>query len=413
MADTFGGRFQNAWNAFLGRDNYREKVRELGAVNSYRQDRQRRFFVADQSIVNTVYNQIAIDVASINIRHVRVDQNGRFLEEIQSGLNRCLSIEANIDQSSRAFIQDVVWKMFDNGHAVIVPVDTDIDPFTNNTFDIRTMRVGKPLEWMPRHIKVELYNDRTGKMEQLILPKESVAVVENPMYSVMNEPNSTLQRLIRKLALLDNSDESMNSGKLDLIIQLPYVIKSDARRKQAEDRRKDIEMQLSGSKYGIAYTDGTEKITQLNRSLENNLLGQVEYLTKQLYSQLGLSTTVFGGTASEQEMLNYYNRTVEPILNAITESIMRTFLTKTAMTQRQTIMYFRDPFKLVPVSNIAEIADKFTRNEILSSNEVRAIIGYRPVADAAADQLRNKNLNASETIPVQVTTPEGDIQNGV
>ena len=413
MADTFGGRFQNAWNAFLGRDNYREKARELGAVNSYRQDRQRRFFVADQSIVNTVYNQIAIDVASINIRHVRIDQNGRFLEEIQSGLNRCLSIEANIDQSSRAFIQDVVWKMFDNGHAVIVPVDTDIDPFTNNTFDIRTMRVGKPLEWMPRHIKVELYNDRTGKMEELILPKKSVAVVENPMYSVMNEPNSTLQRLIRKLALLDNSDESMNSGKLDLIIQLPYVIKSDARRKQAEDRRKDIEMQLSGSKYGIAYTDGTEKITQLNRSLENNLLGQVEYLTKQLYSQLGLSTTVFGGTASEQEMLNYYNRTVEPILNAITESIMRTFLTKTAMTQRQTIMYFRDPFKLVPVSNIAEIADKFTRNEILSSNEVRAIIGYRPVADAAADQLRNKNLNASETIPVQVTTPEGDIQNGV
>ena len=393
MQDTFGSRLKNAWNAFFNRDPTRE-MRDIGVSYSYRPDRVRFSRGNERSIVTSVYNRIALDVASITIQHVRLDENGRFTSVINSGLNNCLTLEANIDQTGRAFIQDIVMSMFDEGCVAIVPVDTDRDP-EKGSFEINTMRTGEIIEWYPRHVKVRVYNDRKGQKEDIIMSKESVAIIENPLYAVINEPNSTMQRLIRKLNLLDYIDEQSGSGKLDLIIQLPYVIKTEARRAQADQRRRDIEAQLSGSKYGIAYTDGTERITQLNRPVENNLLKQIEYLTTLLYSQLGITTTVLDGTADEKTMLNYNNRTIEPIVSSIVDAMKRTFLTKTARSQLQSIMFFKDPFKLVPVADLAEIADKFTRNEIMSSNEIRQIIGMKPSDDPRADELRNKNLNQS------------------
>lgn len=393
MQDTFGSRLKNAWNAFFNRDPTRE-MRDIGVSYSYRPDRVRFSRGNERSIVTSVYNRIALDVASITIQHVRLDENGRFTSVINSGLNNCLTLEANIDQTGRAFIQDIVMSMFDEGCVAIVPVDTDRDP-EKGSFEINTMRTGEIIEWYPRHVKVRVYNDRIGQKEDIIMSKESVAIIENPLYAVINEPNSTMQRLIRKLNLLDYIDEQSGSGKLDLIIQLPYVIKTEARRAQADQRRRDIEAQLSGSKYGIAYTDGTERITQLNRPVENNLLKQIEYLTTLLYSQLGITTTVLDGTADEKTMLNYNNRTIEPIVSSIVDAMKRTFLTKTARSQLQSIMFFKDPFKLVPVADLAEIADKFTRNEIMSSNEIRQIIGMKPSDDPRADELRNKNLNQS------------------
>lgn len=393
MPETLVSRFKRSWNVFFGRDPT-TNFRDVGVSYSYRPDRPRFSRGNERSIVTSVYNRIAMDVASVGIQHVRLDENGRFTEVIESGLNNCLSLEANIDQTGRAFIQDIVMSMFDEGCVAIVPVDTDRDPETGS-FEINTMRTGKILEWYPRHVRVRVYNDQTGQKEDLTLSKETVAIIENPLFAVMNEPNSTMQRLIRKLNLLDVVDEQSSSGKLDLIIQLPYVIKTDARRAQAEQRRADIERQLSGSKYGIAYTDGTERITQLNRPIENNLMKQIEYLTAMVYSQLGITQTILDGSADEKTMLNYDNRTVEPIVSAIVDALKRTFLTKTARSQRQSIMFFRDPFRLVPVADLAEIADKFTRNEIMTSNEIRQIVGMKPSKDPKADELRNKNLNES------------------
>lgn len=392
MEQTFGSRLKTAWNAFLNRDPTRD-YRDMGTSYFYRPDRPRFTRGNERTIATSVYNRIALDVSSIDIQHVRLDENGRYLETINSGLNNCLSLEANIDQTGRAFIQDVVMSMFDEGCVAIVPVDTTNDPEVTGSYDIETMRTGKILEWKPRHVKVRVYNDRTGQKEDVILPKDVVAIVENPLYAVINEPNSTMQRLIRKLSLLDAVDEQSSSGKLDLIIQLPYVVKSPARKAQAEERRKDIETQLAGSRYGVAYTDGTERITQLNRPIENNLLKQIEYLTAMVYSQLGITTSILDGTADEKTMLNYNNRTVEPIVSAIVDAMKRTFLTKTARSQRQSIEFFRDPFRLVPVSDLAEIADKFTRNEIMTSNEIRQIVGMKPADDPKADELRNKNLS--------------------
>ena len=389
---TLGSRLKNAWNAFFNRsptENYRYNI---GESYSYRPDRPRLTRGNERTIVTSIINRIAIDVSSIDIKHVRLDENGRYLEDINSGLNDCLTLEANIDQTSRAFIQDAVMSMLDEGCVALVPVDTTIDPTKSNSYDILSMRTGKILEWYPNHIKVSVYNERTGKKEDITLPKKSVAIVENPLYAVINQPNSTMQRLIRKLSLLDAVDEQSGAGKLDLIIQLPYVIKSEARRQQAEDRRKDIEMQLSGSKYGIAYTDGTERITQLNRPIENNLMKQIEYLTSMLYSQLGITQAVLDGTADEKTMLNYYSRSIEPMVSAIVDEMKRKFLTKTARTQKQSILFFRSPFKLVPVNDLAEIADKFTRNEIMTSNEIRQVIGMKPSADPKADQLINSNI---------------------
>ena len=388
-------RLQHAWNAFVYNDNTYVDPQNLGGLSTYKPDRVHFSRGVERSIVTSVYNRLALDVSSIAIKHVRLDENGRFKEEVDSGLQNCLNVEANIDQTGRAFLQDVVMSMLDEGCVAIVPVDTTIDPAKSGSYEINTMRTGKILEWYPAHVRVRVYNDRKGIHEEVVLPKSAVAIIENPLYAVINEPNSTMQRLIRKLNLLDVVDEQTSSGKLDLIIQLPYVIKTDARRKQAEERRKDIEMQLSGSKYGIAYTDGTERITQLNRPAENNLMKQVEYLTSMLYSQLGLTQSIMDGSADDKTMLNYYNRTVEPILAAITDEIKRKFLTKTARSQKQTIMYFRDPFKLTPVLDLAEIADKFTRNEIMTSNEIRQIVGMKPADDPSADELRNKNLNQS------------------
>ena len=388
-------RLQHAWNAFVYNDNNYENPQNLGGFSTFKPDRVHFSRGVERSIVTSVYNRLALDVSSIAIKHVRLDENGRFKEEVDSGLQNCLNVEANIDQTGRAFLQDVVMSMLDEGCVAIVPVDTTIDPAKSGSYEINTMRTGKIIEWYPAHVRVRLYNDRKGIHEEITLPKSAVAIIENPLYAVINEPNSTMQRLIRKLNLLDVVDEQTSSGKLDLIIQLPYVIKSETRREQAEKRRKDIEMQLSGSKYGIAYTDGTEKITQLNRPAENNLMKQVEYLTSMLYSQLGLTQSIMDGTADDKTMLNYYNRTVEPILAAITDEIKRKFLTKTARSQKQTIMYFRDPFKLTPVLDLAEIADKFTRNEIMTSNEIRQIVGMKPADDPSADELRNKNLNQS------------------
>ena len=388
-------RLQHAWNAFVYNDNNYVDPQNLGGLSTFKPDRVHFSRGVERSIVTSVYNRLALDVSSIAIKHVRLDENGRFKEEVDSGLQNCLNVEANIDQTGRAFLQDVVMSMLDEGCVAIVPVDTTIDPAKSGSYEINTMRTGKILEWYPAHVRVRVYNDKKGIHEELVLPKSTVAIIENPLYAVINEPNSTMQRLIRKLNLLDVVDEQTSSGKLDLIIQLPYVIKTDARRKQAEERRKDIEMQLSGSKYGIAYTDGTERITQLNRPAENNLMKQVEYLTSMLYSQLGLTQSIMDGSADDKTMLNYYNRTVEPILAAITDEIKRKFLTKTARSQKQTIMYFRDPFKLTPVLDLAEIADKFTRNEIMTSNEIRQIVGMKPADDPSADELRNKNLNQS------------------
>ena len=388
-------RLQHAWNAFVYNDNTYTNPQNLGGFSTFKPDRVHFSRGVEKSIVTSVYNRLALDVASLAIKHVRLDENGRYMEEVNSGLQNCLNVEANIDQTGRAFLQDVVMSMLDEGCVAIVPVDTTVNPAVSGSYEINTMRTGKILEWYPAHVRIRVYNDKKGIHEELTLPKSSVAIIENPLYAVINEPNSTMQRLIRKLNLLDVVDEQTSSGKLDLIIQLPYVIKSEARRKQAEERRKDIEMQLSGSKYGIAYTDGTERITQLNRPAENNLMKQVEYLTGMLYSQLGLTQSIMDGSADEKTMLNYYNRTIEPIIAAIVDEMKRKFLTKTARSQRQTVMYFRDPFKLVPVNEIAEIADKFTRNEIMTSNEIRQIVGMKPADDPSADELRNKNLNQS------------------
>lgn len=395
MEIAFGSRLKHAWNAFTGRDPTRY-YRDVGIGYSYRPDRPRLSRGNERSIVTSVYNRIALDAAAISIQHVRLDENERFLEVIPSGLNRCLNLEANIDQTGRSFIQDIVMSMLDEGCVAIVPVDTDDDPDLTGSYKIETMRTGKILEWFPRHVRVRVYNDTTGQKEDILLPKSMVGIIENPLYAVINEPNSTMQRLIRKLNLLDAVDEQSSSGKLDLIIQLPYVIKTEARRQQAEKRRKDIENQLSGSKYGIAYTDGTEHITQLNRSVGNNLMSQIEYLTSMLYSQLGITQSILDGTADEKTMLNYYDRTIEPIISAIVDELKRKFLTKTARSQHQSIEFFRDPFKLVPVSELAEISDKLTRNEIATANEVRQIIGWKPSKDPKADELRNSNINQSE-----------------
>ena len=418
----FTDRIKHSWNAFLNRDptyNYRD----LGGPSyGYRPDRMRFTRGNERSIVTSVYNRIALDAASIDIMHVQLDKNDRFESVRDSALNECLTRNANIDQTGRAFIQDVVMSMLDEGCVAIVPVDTTFNPDVTNSYDINTMRTAKIVEWYPAHVKVNLYNDRTGRKEDLILPKKTVAIIENPLYAVINEPNSTMQRLIRKLNLLDVIDEQSGSGKLDLIIQLPYVIKTDARRQQAEQRRKDIEMQLSGSKYGIAYTDGTERITQLNRSVDNNLMKQIEYLTSMLYSQLGITQAILDGSADDKTMLNYYNRTIEPIVSAIVDEIQRKFLTKTAITQKQAILYFRDPFRLVPVNEIAEIADKFTRNEIMTSNEIRQIVGMKPSKDPNADELRNKNLSESNEMikekqsdnnKLEDNQSEGGNQNGI
>ena len=394
MELTFGSRLKHAFNAFMNRDPTYGKE-SMGPGYSMRPDRSRLTRGNERSIVTSIYNRIAIDVAAININHCRVDENQRLVENIDSTLNTCLNLEANIDQTGRAFMQDVVMSLLDEGCVAIVPVETSIDPAVSSSYDIWSMRTGKILEWKPKHIRVRVYNEKTGQREDITVPKKNVAIVENPLYAVMNEPNSTMQRLIRKLNLLDAVDEQSGSGKLDMIIQLPYVIKSEARRKQADKRIKDIEDQLKGP-YGIAYTDGTEKIVQLNRPIENNLMKQIEYLTNMLYSQLGITQTVLDGTADEQTMLNYYSRTIEPIISAIVDEMKRKFLTKTARTQMQTIKFFRDPFRLVPVGNIAEIADKFTRNEILTSNEIRQIIGMKPSDDPKADQLINSNLNQPE-----------------
>lgn len=391
----FTERLQHAWNAFLNREPPYTTHYDYGSSYSYRPDRIRLTRGNERSIVNAIYNRISIDVSAISIKHVRLDDNERFVETIDSKLNYVLNTEANIDQTGRALIQDIVMSMFDEGVVAVVPTDTTINPYISGGYDVETLRTGKIIEWYPEHVRVKVYNEKTGHREDITLPKKMVAIIENPLYSIMNEPNSTLQRLIRKLNLLDAIDEQSGASKLDLIIQLPYTIKTEARRKQAEDRRKDIEMQLAGSKYGIAYTDATEHVTQLNRSLDNNLMKQIEYLTSMLYGQLGLTQNIFNGSANEQEMLNYYNSTIEPILSAITNEMNRKFLTKTARKQRQSIKYFRDPFKLVPVNQVADMADKFTRNEILSSNEFRAIIGFKPVNDERANELRNKNLNQS------------------
>ena len=394
MELTFGSRLKHAFNAFMNRDPTYGKE-SIGPGYSMRPDRSRLTRGNERSIVTSIYNRIAIDVAAININHCRVDENQRLVENIDSTLNTCLNLEANIDQTGRAFMQDVVMSLLDEGCVAIVPVETSIDPAVSSSYDIWSMRTGKILEWHPEHVRVRVYNEKTGCREDITVPKKTVAIVENPLYAVMNEPNSTMQRLIRKLNLLDAVDEQSGSGKLDMIIQLPYVIKTEARRKQADKRIKDIEDQLKGP-YGIAYTDGTEKIVQLNRPIENNLMKQIEYLTNMLYSQLGITQTVLDGTADEQTMLNHYSRTIEPIISAIVDEMKRKFLTKTARTQMQTIKFFRDPFRLVPVGNIAEIADKFTRNEILTSNEIRQIIGMKPSDDPKADKLINSNLNQPE-----------------
>ena len=411
-------RIKRGWNAFRNRDPTRD-YSDYGASYYYRPDRPIFTRGNERSIATSVYNRIALDASTVAIQHVRLDENGRFSSVIESGLNNCLNLDANLDQTGRAFLQDAVMSMLDEGCVALVPVVTDIDPEKSNSYDILSMRTGRIIEWRPAHVKVRVYNEETGKKEDVMLPKSMVAIVENPLYAVINEPNSTMQRLIRKLSLLDVTDEQTASGKLDLIIQLPYVIKTEARQKQAEERRKAIEMQLASSKYGIAYTDGTERITQLNRPAENNLMKQIEYLTNLLYSQLGITQAIMDGTADDKTMLNYNNRTIEPIVSAIVDELKRKFLTKTARSQGQSIMFFRDPFRLVPVNDIAEIADKFTRNEIMTSNEIRQIIGMKPSDDPKADKLINSNIaQAKEETAVEPdtsseeTNTEGEIQNG-
>lgn len=412
MELTIGSRLKHAWNAFFNRDptGYREP---FGFGYSYRPDRPRLSRGNERSIVTSIFNRLSLDFSSISIRHVQLDKEGRYADDVPSGLNECLNLSANKDQTGRAFLQDVALSMLDEGSVAIVPVERDIDPEKGSS-EILSMRVGKILEWFPDFVRVRLYNDQTGNREDLLLPKSMIAIVENPFYVVMNEPNSTLQRLIRKLNLLDAIDEQSSSGKLDLIIQLPYVIKTETRRRQAELRRKEIEDQLTGSKYGIAYTDGTERITQLNRAVENNLMSQIEYLTNMLFSQLGITQEILNGSADEKTMLNYYNRTIEPMVSAVVDEMKRKFLTKTARTQKKTILYFRDPFKLVPVSNLAEIGDKMVRNEIMTSNELRQAMGLKPSSDPKADQLINSNIRQPETTPVanKTTEMEGENQNG-
>lgn len=417
MADSFGDRLKHAWNAFMNRDPpYGQFLSPsdfagYGQGSSYRPDRPRLTRGNERSIITTVYNRIATDCSSILINHVRLDENGRYLSTITSGLNNCLTIEANKDQTGRAFIHDIVLSMMDDGCVAIVPIDTGDNP-RKGLYDIYTMRTGKIVQWYPNYVKVNVYNDRTGLREDLIMPKKIVGIIENPFFAVMNEPNSTMQRLIRKLNLLDAIDEQSGAGKLDLIVQLPYVIKTEQRKLQAENRRKEIETQLANSKYGIAYTDGTERITQLNRSIENNLMQQVQYLTDTLYSQLGITKEILEGTASDTVMTNYNNRTIEPIMSTICDEMKRKFLTKTGRSQGQSIFYFKDPFKLVPVSQIAEITDKMTRNEVMSSNEVRQILGMKPVDDPRADELKNKNINAQtgqEFANVKATEPMSSI----
>lgn len=394
-------RLQHGWNAFMGRDPT-IRYPYVGSSYTVRPDRVRFSRGNERSIVTSVYNRVALDVAAISINHCRLDENGRFTEIIESGLNNCLNLEANLDQTGRALIQDIVISMFDEGSVAIVPTDTTLDPKVTGSYDILTMRTGKILDWYPAHLRVRVYNEKTGQKEDILLPKSTVGIIENPLYAVINEPNSTMQRLIRKLNLLDTIDEQSGSGKLDLIIQLPYVIKSEARKHQAEERRKDIESQLAGSKFGIAYTDASEKVTQLNRPIENNLMKQIEYLTAMLYSQLGITQSILDGSADEKTMLNYYSRTIEPIVSAIVDEMKRKFLTKTARAQKQSIVFFRSPFKLVPVNDLAEIADKFTRNEIMSSNEFRQIVGLKPSKDPKADELRNSNLNHPDEKKVPV-----------
>lgn len=399
-------RLKHAWNTFKNKDPTQVNW-NIGPSYGYRPDRMRYTRGNERSIVTAVYNRIAMDVAAVNLKHIRLDENDRYKETIDSGLNNCLSVEANLDQTGRAFIQDLVASMLDEGCVAAVPTDADDEPEDSGNFKVYTLRTGKILEWYPRHVKVEVYNEQEGQRQQIIIPKSTVPLIENPMYSVMNEPNSIYQRLVRKLTLLDVVDEQTSSGKLDLIIQLPYIIKTEARREQAEKRRKDIEKQLSEGKYGIAYTDGTERITQLNRPVENNLMKQIEYLTSMFFSQLGITQSILDGTADEKTMLNYYNRTIEPILSAIADEMKRKFLTPTARSQKQTIAYFRDPFKLVPVNDIAEIADKFTRNEIMTSNEIRQVIGMKPSSDPNADVLRNKNLSNSSDARQLIPTSAG------
>lgn len=418
---SFGSRLKHAWDAFTNKDPTRHYT-NLGSSYSYRPDRPRLTRGNERSIITSVFNRIALDVAAINIKHCRMDEDGRLIEVIESKLNDCLNVEANIDQTGRAFIQDVVLSMFDEGCVAIVATDTTLNPNVTESYDVLALRTGKILDWYPAHVRVRLYNENTGRKEEVILPKKSVAIVENPLYSVINEPNSTMQRLIRKLNLLDAIDEQSGSGKLDLIIQLPYTIKTTARKNQAEERRKDIEMQLAGSKYGIAYTDSTERVTQLNRSIDNNLMKQIEYLTSMLHSQLGITQNILDGTADDKTMLNYYTRSIEPILSAIVDEMKRKFLSKTARSQKQSIAFFRDPFKLVPVNDIAEIADKFTRNEIMTSNEIRQAIGMRPSKDPKADMLTNSNISQPteemlpEETPYDPMTEDyeegGEIQNG-
>lgn len=418
MANTLGSRLKHAWNAFSNNRDPTITYHDIGPGYSIRPDRPRFSRGNERTIITSILNRIALDAAAIELVHCKLDENNRFVETINSKLNGCLSLSANIDQTGRAFRHDIYMSLMDEGSIAIVPVETTMNPKVTDSYDINSMRVGKVVEWFPQHVRIQLYNEMTGRKEEITMHKSKVAIVENPLYPVMNEPNSTMQRLIRKLALLDNIDEQSGSGKLDLIIQLPYVIKSDARRQQAEKRRKDIEMQLAGSKYGIAYTDGTEKITQLNRSLENNLLKQIEYLMAQAYSQLGITQSIMEGTADEKTMLNYYDRTVEPLVAAVADAMKRVFLTKTARTQMQSITYFRNPFKLVPVNDLAEIADKFTRNEIMSSNEIRQIVGMKPHDDPKADELRNSNLNHPDekqqlAKPVaEVPEKEEKVQNG-
>ena len=405
-------RLQHAWNAFANKDpTYRSGY----GGYLYRPDRPRFSRGNERSIVTAVLNKISMDCAAINVEHVRLDDNNRFVEVLNTGLNKCLTLEANLDQTGRAFIQDVVMSLMDEGCIAIVPVETTLNPNISGGFDITNMRVGKVLEWYPDRVGIRVYNEKTGQKQDIIMPKNAVSIVENPLYAVMNEPNSTMQRLIRKLNILDAIDEQSGSGKLDLIIQLPYLVRSNQRKQQAEERRKAIEDQLSNSKYGVAYTDGTEHVTQLNRSVENNLMSQIEYLTSMLYSQLGITQSVMDGTADDKTMLNYYNRTIEPILSAIVDEMKRKFLTKTARSQKQSIVFFRDPFRLVPVADLAEIADKMTRNEIMSSNEIRQIVGMKPSDDPKADELRNKNLSeptSEETNNDNYNFEQEEFQNG-
>ena len=411
MDKPLSTRFKHAWNTFFNRDPT-DDFKDVTISYSYRRDRLRLTKGNERSIATSIFNRIALDVSSINIQHCKLDKNGRYISPINSKLNNCLTLEANKDQTSRAFIQDVVMSMFDEGCVAIVPIETTANPSITDSYDIYSMRTGKILEWYPDQVKVRVYNDRTGKKEDIKLPKSTVAIIENPLYAVMNEPNSIMQRLIRKLNLLDAIDEQSGSGKLDLIIQLPYTIRSEARRKEAEKRRKDIEMQLANSKYGIAYADATEHITQLNRSVENNLMKQIEYLTEMAYSQLGITQTILDGTADEKTMLNYNNRTVEPIISAIVDGMKRTFLSKTARSQLQSILFFNDPFKLVPISQIAEVADKFTRNEILTSNEIRQIIGMKPSDDLKADQLINSNISQPNEVVEKYTNSNENDEKG-